>query len=142
MKKTLLISSSIIIFVVAVCVIGYMNLVSNVFKEFKTSEPKIYALGLAKNSTEVVDEIGNGIFIDSLQPDKKQKAQFKLELNLDGFSFGQDAVNLKIPIEGNNGKARLFIVAEKENDQWNYETIKLEIDRTNRVINLLEKSNK
>jgi hypothetical protein len=142
MKKRLLISSISIILIAAVCGIGYVSLTSHLSEAFKSSEPKTYALGLAKSNTEVINKIGNEIFIDTLETDKTQKGQFKLELDFNGFSFGQDAIDLILPVKGNKGKASLYVVAEKKNKHWIYKTVKIEIDKSGTVINLIEESNK
>nr|WP_321232652.1 cytochrome c oxidase assembly factor Coa1 family protein [uncultured Psychroserpens sp.] len=109
------------IFGVGAAIFGVANII-------KGSAPYEYAVEAAKDNTEVQLALGEAIDTDGV---------FEGNITINNSTGEAD---LKIPIKGDKGKGTIVIVAEKEGDDWVYETLYVRIKATQEKINLLDKS--
>ena len=98
-----------------------------VSKMFKNATPYQEALSMAKADKKVTQTLGEPIETDGMAGG---------ELN---YKNGQGSADLSIPIKGPNGEATLFLVGEKLEDTWEYSKLEVQINDTERVIDLLDK---
>lgn len=106
-------------------ILGVGSIFYGVTKVLTNSEPYEYAMEMAQNSTEVVVNIGDHI-------EKNGMTNGNISYN-----NGSSEADLKIPIEGSNGKATIFLKAHKNGDEWVYEHLYVVIKKTQQEINLL-----
>ncbi|GHC45932.1 cytochrome c oxidase assembly factor Coa1 family protein [Ulvibacter litoralis] len=108
-------------------IIGFAGtMVLGVSSLFTSSEPYKEALTKAQTSQLVIDILGEPIEKDGIA---------KGSVN---YTNGDGYCNLDIPIKGPNGTAIITVIAEKQTDVWNYETLELRVHDTGEIITLLE----
>ncbi|MGK0427015.1 MAG: hypothetical protein ACJAUR_001118 [Ulvibacter sp.] len=92
---------------------------------FTGSKPYKGALLTAQSSEMVIESLGEPIEEDGIA---KGNVNYKNE---------EGHLNLEIPLKGPKGKAILFVVADKFNDNWEYKVMELEVSETGELIPLL-----
>lgn len=112
--------------IILLFVFGLGAIFFGVSKALKNSTPYEYALQSAKANPQVVTILGDAIETDGL-------LQGDISLKND-----RGSANLKIPIKGNNGKATIIVIAEKQGDDWTYDELYVLIKETQEEINLLD----
>jgi hypothetical protein len=138
-SRKLVISLGVLLFLIFVAIIGYYKFVQRVSNELKTSEPKLYALELAKSNQALQKIIGTDIYEDTLKPMIKGKSQMKLGVGADGINFGADAVDLEIAIKGELDSAKVAVSADKIEGKWIYHSLSAHIKSADTTIILKPK---
>jgi hypothetical protein len=96
-----------------------------VFGMMKSSDPYKTAIERAKANTEVTEALGTpvseGMFVSG-------------NISVTG---GSGNVDFSIPISGPKGKATIYVVGTKSEDQWNYSKMNARIEGTGTDIDLL-----
>ncbi|MEQ6124299.1 cytochrome c oxidase assembly factor Coa1 family protein [Pseudotenacibaculum sp. MALMAid0570] len=108
--------------------LGIGALIFGVTGMMSDATPTKYAIEKASNHQIVINQLGTPI---------EQKGLISGEIN---FSNNDGSANLNIPVKGPNGKAIIYVVAEKVDGEWYYEKLLIRIKETGEKINLLEKS--
>ena len=111
----------LLVFGVGAAIFGVTKIISN-------STPYEYALEKARENPRVIEVLGNPIDTDGI-----------MQGNI-SIKNKTGKADIKIPIEGPNGKASIVVKAEKFNDEWEYEELYVEIKGTQEQINLLVQS--
>lgn len=101
------------------------TVIYGVSKGFSESTP--YKEALAKVNQ---DEYVIGILGEPIETNGIMNGRFE-------FTNGKGSADISIPIKGPDGKGRLYVVGNKENDQWNYTDMYVIIDMSNEQIDLL-----
>ncbi|WP_298754097.1 cytochrome c oxidase assembly factor Coa1 family protein [uncultured Psychroserpens sp.] len=114
--------------VILLFVFGIGAAIFGVSKIIKESAPYEYAVEAAKSNSDVQLALGEAIDTDGL---------FEGNITINN-STGE--ANLKIPIKGEKGKGTIVVLAEKDDEGWQYEKLYVLIKETQEKINLLEKS--
>ena len=99
-----------------------------VSKIIKESAPYEYAVESAKDNVDVQKALGTSIDTDGL---------FEGNITINNSTGEAD---LKIPIKGEKGKGTIVVLAEKDDEGWQYEKLYVVIKETQEKINLLEKT--
>ncbi len=89
------------------------------------SDPYKEALAKVKQDEYVIGILGEPIETDGI-----------MQGNL-SFENNTGNANISIPIKGPNGKAKLYVVGVKQNDQWTYSEMYVIISETDEQIDLL-----
>tara|TARA_R110000772_G_scaffold141974_2_gene251678 strand:+ start:649 stop:1086 length:438 start_codon:yes stop_codon:yes gene_type:complete len=92
---------------------------------FTGSEPYKDALLSAQSNEAVIKALGQPIEEDGIA---------KGNIN---YTNDEGHLKLEIPLKGPKGKAILFVVADKFDDDWVYKVMELEISETAELIHLL-----
>ncbi|WP_298893208.1 cytochrome c oxidase assembly factor Coa1 family protein [uncultured Psychroserpens sp.] len=114
--------------VILLFVFGIGAAIFGVSKIIKESAPYEYAVESAKSNGDVQDALGEVIDTDGL---------FEGNITINNSTGEAD---LKIPIKGEKGKGIIVVLAEKDDEGWQYEKLYVLIKETQEKINLLEKS--
>jgi hypothetical protein len=101
------------------------SMILGVSSLFTGSEPYKDSLSIAKSSELVIKVLGKPIEEDGIA---------KGSVN---YTNGEGHCNLEIPLKGPNGKAILYVVADKYNEDWEYKVMELELSETGELIPLL-----
>ena len=104
------------------------SIVIIVFSAMKSTDVYKEALARAKTDPAVTKALGSPV---------KEGFLVSGSTNVNGAS-GES--NLAIPISGPNGKATIYVSANKSLGQWNYTGLVVEIGRTHNRIDLLQQS--
>ena len=96
-----------------------------VFNTMKSTDVYNEALARAKANPAVIDALGSPITEGFL---------ISGNTNVNGAS---GEANLSIPISGPNGKATIYVAANKSLGRWNYSGLVVEIAKTHQRIDLL-----
>jgi hypothetical protein len=96
-----------------------------VFNAMKSTDVYNEALARAKANPAVIDALGSPITEGFL---------ISGNTNVNGAS---GEANLSIPISGPNGKATIYVAANKSLGRWNYSGLVVEIAKTHQRIDLL-----
>ncbi|WP_378186240.1 cytochrome c oxidase assembly factor Coa1 family protein [Aquimarina sp. W85] len=101
------------------------TIVFGVGKMMTSSDPYETGLKMAREDRYVLKKLGEPIETDGIM-------QGSLS-----YKNNKGDANINLPIKGPKGKARLYIVGTKDDEQWNYSEIYVIIDDTNEQIDLL-----
>jgi hypothetical protein len=101
------------------------SMILGVSSLFTGSEPYKEALSAAQSNDLLIKALGEPIEKDGIA---KGNVNYK---NDEGH------LNLEIPLKGPKGKATLFVVADKYDEDWEYKVMELEISETGELIPLL-----
>jgi hypothetical protein len=101
------------------------SMILGVSSLFTESVPYKEALLSAQSNEVVIKALGEPIEEDGIA---------KGNVN---YTNGEGHLKLEIPLKGSNGKATLFVVADKYDDDWEYKVMELEISETGELIHLL-----
>lgn len=124
-NKTWAIPTGGCLVIVVLIVIFVVSLVGGVTTLFTKSEPFQYALQQAQQSEWVISKIGEPIETDGMTTGNVN------------FSDGDSTAEMEIPVKGSKDEAVILVIASKTADNWVYETLKVTIDDTKEVYNLL-----
>ncbi|WP_250433406.1 cytochrome c oxidase assembly factor Coa1 family protein [Hanstruepera flava] len=114
--------------VILLFVFGVGAAVFGVSKALKNSTPYAHAIELANDHPDVIAALGHDI-----EPDGMFKGNISLK-------NGEGHADLKIPVEGEKGKATIVVKGDKYDGDWSYEELYVIIKDTQEEINLLDKS--
>jgi len=92
---------------------------------FTESEPYKDALMIAQSNEVVLKALGAPIEKDGIA---------KGNVN---YKNGEGHLKLEIPLRGANGRATLYLVADKYDEDWEYKVMELELSETGELIHLL-----
>lgn len=106
-------------------VLGLGTLFFGVTKLLADSTPSQHAIKKASQNEKVISLLGSPIEKDGTISGKIS------------FTNGDGVANLSIPIKGPKDKAIITVKAIKNNDAWTYSTLYVQIQSTNKKINLL-----
>lgn len=109
-------------------IFGLGALIFGVTKMISESTPAQYAIEQASQNEQVIQLIGTPI---------EQKGITSGSIN---FKNNSGDADLQIPIQGPNGKAVIFVVGERFDDEWTYSRLLVRVIGSGEQINLLEKS--
>ena len=109
-------------------ILGIGGLIFGVSSAIKNSTPYSYALEQARQNEAVIMTLGEPIETDGI-----------MEGNL-SFENNRGEADIKIPIKGPKGEAKVIVVGEKYDGEWTYEKLYVLIKETQEVINLLDKN--
>jgi len=139
MKKALMVS---LVFLMLLGVLGffYIQSLEKVNKEFQDSEPRRFAIEKARGNSVLQEAIGSLIQVDSTETSSKRQGQLRLSLNANGLEFAPNAVDMEILLVGNKGKAKLFVLAEKEGNGWVYDRLEVVVKEPPVTINLKDEN--
>lgn len=101
-----------------------VSLFSGVIGLIRSSEPYTHAVATAKADQRVVNALGEPIQEGWLPSGK---------IN---YGSNQSTANLTIPLSGSHGSGRIVVLAKKLNGPWQYSTLKVQILKTGRWIDL------
>ncbi len=101
------------------------SLIFGVSEIMTNSDPYKQALTKVQEDTYVIDILGEPIDTDGIMQGKIS------------FTNGVGDANISVPIKGPKGKARLYVVGTKQNDEWNYSDMYVIISETDEQIDLL-----
>jgi hypothetical protein len=101
------------------------SMILGVSSLFTGSKPYKEALFTAKSNERIIESLGEPIEEDGVA---KGNVNYK---NDEGH------LNLEIPLKGPKGKAILFVVADKYEEDWVYKVMELELSETGDLIPLL-----
>ncbi|WP_298900819.1 cytochrome c oxidase assembly factor Coa1 family protein [uncultured Psychroserpens sp.] len=114
--------------VILLFIFGIGAAIFGVSKIIKESAPYEYAVESAKDNNEVQLALGESIDTDGL---------FQGNITINNSTGEAD---LKIPIKGEKGEGVIVVLAEKDNEGWQYEKLYVVIKDTQEKINLLKKT--
>ena len=101
------------------------SMILGVSSLFTGSEPYKEALLTVQSSEVVIKAMGEPIEEDGIAKGNINQTN------------GEGHLKLEIPLKGPKGKATLFVVADKYDDDWEYKVMELEISETGELIHLL-----
>jgi len=101
-------------------------MVSKVTGMFQDSVPYSVAMESMQQNTQVIEQIGEPI---------EPNGMFQGNIN---YENNNGTADLKIPVKGPKGEATLLVIAEKNDDVWTYQTMKVSFEDTDETIDLLE----
>ncbi|MBF0597753.1 cytochrome c oxidase assembly factor Coa1 family protein [Faecalibacter rhinopitheci] len=116
--------STIGLFVVGIILFGIIGF-SKIFNG--NNDVKSKAIDLINNEQVIVQQLGSPI-------DSNGMMQGAISTTNDGGN-----ADISVPLKGPNGTGTTFIKAVKVNDEWNYERIAVQIDKTNEIIEIRKK---
>jgi hypothetical protein len=139
MKKALMV---LLVFLMLLGVLGffYIQSLEKVNKEFQDSEPRRFAIEKARGNSVLQEAIGSLIQVDSTEKSPKRQGQLRLNLSANGLEFAPNAVDMEILLVGKNGKAKLFVIAEKEDNGWVYDRLEVVVEEPPVTINLKDEN--
>ena len=105
---------------------GIASILGVLSASFASAEPVQEALAIARTNPAVIEALGEPIEIGGGLPNG----------SLNTSPTGGEA-DLSLPIEGPNGKGRLFVVAEKEAGEWTVYRAEVEVSGLSGRIDLL-----
>jgi len=98
-----------------------------VFSAMKSSDVYKDALARAKTHPAVIEALGSPVTEGFLVSGNT---------NVNGVS---GEANLSVPVSGPKGKGTIYVAATKSLGRWNYSGLVLEIERTHKRIDLLQR---
>lgn len=112
--------------IIVVFALLFGAMVSKVTDMFKDSVPYSVSMEILQKNELVLEKLGEPI---------EPNGMFKGNIN---YQDDQGTADLKIPVKGPKGKATMLVIAEKNGDQWTYQTMNVSFDDSEETINLLE----
>ena len=101
-------------------------MVGKVTDMFKDSVPYSVGMETLQKNELVINKLG-----EPIEPDGMFQGNINYEDDL-------GTADLKIPVKGPKGEASLMIIAEKNGENWTYQTMEVSFKDSNEKINLLE----
>ncbi len=111
--------------IIVVFVLLFTAMVSKVTGMFQDSVP--YEIGMESL-------LKNEIVIKKLGEPIEPNGMFQGNIN---YENDNGTADLKIPVKGPKGKATLLIIAEKNGDNWTYQTMKVSFENSIEEVDLL-----
>lgn len=111
--------------VLVLIIVFVLALVSGVSTMFKESAPYQTALTKAKESSWVIEQLGEPIEVGGIT-----------QGNIN-YQNGSGTADLKIPIKGPKDVGILMVWGNKTDSDWTYKYIKLRVDATGQVYDLI-----
>lgn len=104
-------------------------MISQLTSHFKTTVPYTEAMRIVQNDAKAIEILGEPIVNED---------------NIDGafkYENGIGSADFEIPIEGSKSEGILYVSAKKENGNWTYSLMQVEIHDSEKVVNLLNEKN-
>jgi len=112
--------------IIIVFVMLFGAMVSKVTDMFQDSVPYTVAMESMQQNILVIAQLGEPI---------EPNGMFQGNIN---YEDNNGTADLKIPIKGPKGEATLLVIAEKNDDVWTYQTMKVSFEDSDETVDLLD----